>query len=1012
MIERILKALEYRTLPQFVYKLKGEDFFRNYEADIVYIGFENPKRWVQQINQNAEVPLELTDEEIFTYYLLSNQQLKGFIQSGQRPEVASLAFGLNEEESRIFEDLFFKIYQDQRELAALVFDINAEREMFQQRAQKQKAEIDIFQESKPWAIGNFQQSSKNLVFTLTINNTLLGLFDFLVPNETFPLISTDRYYKSTVGYSGVIERPEEPNTILFLYAIPNSSSRADIILKSIVSDPTSPQFSLTVPEDFEAIGSIFSDFVGAVSFELSKRVVNGSFGIYPLRSKESPWRFNRIVWSDIVMNTLVSEDFFIDESIRATKQASVVHMKFIQGDKKINFALSENSLYDVQDQKTVFYIRARVNNIDEGGDGIEDLKNRLGRALGFYQEVAPQIAADYNEYLTDKIVLQVGPGTTRARLRQIDPEMFLEGYSRMCQASPRIVGEEDALRIVDQGFQVMRFPRDDPNARIFACNEPRSEVKKDYIYPGLRENRLSNKDKYPVLPCCFKEDQRAKKNSLYLQYYEGARKQVSRFHMRFLLTSKRVKNGQTGKIPEYLNEYFSLLSSKASSFSRRGVPWSASSIVDCILEVVSESHRKKSERGRIAECVRVRSVLSNIPIVCRQETWNLSLAAVEKMLADSKQFLDASMFLSLLETFFSCRIVILTADGFKQPNHSNGYLRFEKPLSWPVIVVYENLGGEAEKVDYPQYEIMTGIEEISEAIYRDYIGSLTTFRVVKGVATQVDWEDEKEDLEVEEIQSQLIDQYGKVYGVNIIAKGMNKTFVFNQRLPPLPDIPQSYDIYYDDTSRAAIINVLKFGAFSGRTVYNSSYGSRMQQFLQAREQVKLLLENSKYMLSKKGEVKYQVVERPELLYKFDWASSTSLEVPHRKVGEGLIANARAFRDNHPADFRKYKDLQYIPLSYKSILDFQKLSDIVLGEVGEPAVANIRFELEEDSDEPSFFLRIRNSVFLCKRLKESLDENIPTSLYISKTREIIEPIGSKRKVFLSETGASFEMFAVA
>ncbi len=72
------------------------------------------------------------------------------------------------------------------------------------------------------------------------------------------------------------------------------------------------------------------------------------------------------------------------------------------------------------------------------------------------------------------------------------PELFLPLYSRKCARAPRIVSEEEALKLNKNNFQTIRFPihlEGNLEPKMYACDHH-----KEHPYPGLKPNDLANKD--------------------------------------------------------------------------------------------------------------------------------------------------------------------------------------------------------------------------------------------------------------------------------------------------------------------------------------------------------------------------------------------------------------------------------------------------------------------------------------------------------------------------------------
>jgi hypothetical protein len=284
----------------------------------------------------------------------------------------------------------------------------------------------------------------------------------------------------------------------------------------------------------------------------------------------------------------------------------------------------------------------------------------------------------------------------------------------------------------------------------------------------------------------------------------------------------------------------------------------------------------RSEQPRLNIINKTRRILARAAekelVLCRQETWNMSLAQVRETLENPQTFLDASRFLSLFEQVFRCRLVVFTKTNFKQPYFSHGFLRAHVESTWPIVVVYENIGGEAQHADYPQYELVEGITNLN-SIYDLYVNSLKAYTFQNGDLSEYQKYTESPTIILTKIEGQFIDVYGKVFALNILTKEHTgiKTFFLHTPIAPVRNVLQVTQ--YKEVRNGPFDGVIydsKLGSLRGYFQQESeNVESPLNQFLKARRQVKLLVENAKHMYSKndsiKYDIKYKVNERTKLI---------------------------------------------------------------------------------------------------------------------------------------------------
>ena len=123
------------------------------------------------------------------------------------------------------------------------------------------------------------------------------------------------------------------------------------------------------------------------------------------------------------------------------------------------------------------------------------------------------------DYKTTEIVKKIGKDadTKISKLKQTAPDLFIADYARkcLCQYQPIPIPDDEIQawenkKIVYRGKQrkreVLKFPPNNPKWN-FVCPDDK------YPFPGVKANKLSNRDSYPGLPCCFVNEQMTSSSS-------------------------------------------------------------------------------------------------------------------------------------------------------------------------------------------------------------------------------------------------------------------------------------------------------------------------------------------------------------------------------------------------------------------------------------------------------------------------------------------------------------------
>lgn len=208
----------------------------------------------------------------------------------------------------------------------------------------------------------------------------------------------------------------------------------------------------------------------------------------------------------------------------------------------------------------------------------------LSNMLASYQEDREYIIQSYRSLGLN--VIEADGDTIAKRLKRIDklqveePDMYIKGYSTFCQydQQPYIVqSPEEFKRILVQDGKTLQQHLEEDNLddkyrgedikpylmyyppiawetnepKLYACiPRDESDARKDYRFPGLKINTLSNATTYTHIPCCYKNDQYSKKSELarILDISTGSSSRGSTI----LNTDKVLRYETLGKVNNYI----------------------------------------------------------------------------------------------------------------------------------------------------------------------------------------------------------------------------------------------------------------------------------------------------------------------------------------------------------------------------------------------------------------------------------------------------------------------------
>lgn len=992
------KAYEWKTIPKFVYKdLNGN--WQNFELFLASAKIIDPIQSYQNINNTAKIPMKLEDKEILTRYILLNTNIKEFLtqQNGNAFIYQSIS-GISDKNLELFENIWDRL-TDQDELTQIVDTINHEFDDFKNLYEKRLKDIIDIEKLTPVVYTPFNREKivKEYICSENIIGNIYNLLNDCILNDIVYLAVAEKFYKILKGYQYEnIEVPDN-NMTLFLFS---KYGKIDITQNKdsrfIIS------ITLNIKESDEKILNdiCFTLNIPREEISLQKEKLNGIF-MFP------NFQISNIIWSDIVMNNpIVSKKIVIDEHLQATKIRKGFYMYHFSQNSSDS---EEKTTLTIRSDEQIGSIRVRILNA-LNMDIVQEIQQDLSIFLSLYEKIGPNIAKEYNkllqqphrvEYIKPHIYTKLDYNLP---LKKIAPEIFLPNYTISCLKRPKIISDEDAIEKEEkENVQIMRFPKDSEELKQynFSCeHHGKDDDEKKFIYPGLRTNKEKNKDIYPIVPCCYEVDQRKKKKSLYNTYYNNMDTKLSDLvdidkdkegQYRFLISNKFLSVDQEGECPQIIDSLFLLFSESQKPF-RKGVHRNTLSFLECICVALNIQNFNKQNSKKKSNIIK--NELENLKQqhkgIYAQECWDW-LPNTSEFIDSIDIYFDPRRYITLLETYYKCRIVLIGREDFIQPNHIQGYLRW-KNIHNPIICIYEHFGSRSDHATYPQCELiqLKNHNDIAyEGVYQTYLESLQTVYSSPEKSTIF----EKEDLinilleNGLEIIGQYIDFYGKLFALLVNFKQTkNKLTLFceNFRLPPL-DLPIETEIFYGSFQTEKIIrnkHIYTIGEYNfyslSTQIDETSYFSKFQY---TQEQVKLLIENTKFILAKK------LINDPDMtdkdiedylhnIIKINtpikysnklFSSSRFIYVPNEETKLRLILDIQIFLKRNPSAIYLYPNLQTIPRILTNIGSFETQENSIVLDTNYIVDWYDDFYSLLDSEiawETIFFCSIANKIYRC------------------------------------------------
>lgn len=821
-------------------------------------------------------------------------------------------------------------------------ELNKELESFLQGAQTEQQLLNI--EIPPEEIDPFDLKKVQRLLTLDIQvpsaNFLLNILECTI---LVPFLKTEDFHKvyTQTNFDKEWENIDVPpdslvalyknNTFYFLISETGVELFYEIDVESF-------------EEEMNARDIILGLFPQQVDYIIKEGRITGNFQIQ--NQTFLPPVFSDLCFTDPVFRSLL----VINEREKATRlRKSSLFVRY----RSEEIGLLTFSMLKLGTNA----IRIRVSRA-ENLEKVNLFQKRLLQLMRRYNQRQTIVIQDYQKFFPDfgSVEDQEDDTQKEKSLKDIAPDLFLSKYTRKCSYLPVILTDEEAKE--KEPKEVMLFPKTPQEGAqyFYYCPNPNAP------YPGLRKNPMANKDKYPFIPCCYVDDQARKKNSPYNQYYSGASVIDTVNIQRRLTTAKFVAYNQEGVIPKEFNQLFSVFIGKPVDITRTGVHNSMTSLLECILMQQQNVGYMQSD-NQVAYLQKERERLVNYELaVCKQEWYDKPLEFLRMKILDQTTYLDPRDVIRLVEHVYNCECIILTRskEGFLdvfRPPYSKYHVQYN--FSRPKIYIYEHWGSESDMATTPRCELLLVDETVSPAISQVYDLVQRFFIDGKRVVPQK--------MAEVSIDSQLVDQFGKLRGLNLSSGGT----VLTDPLPPLP-VPISKEITIVDQDdlketmqeldiqdfvitsttvkgRSGTVNidiplVQPFQEKSALRSFNRSrqlaqYLVQLVRYLFARMLVdKDLLQEDRIWINNTllyEEFRQQYIEiNPDYTYTFPLPIEFDTEtlvvyVYDEDTADRLMYDLIRYTTHYTPTFQKYPTMTFVPKEFDQVSDFKQIQNNIV-----------------------------------------------------------------------------------
>lgn len=224
----------------------------------------------------------------------------------------------------------------------------------------------------------------------------------------------------------------------------------------------------------------------------------------------------------------------------------------------------------------------------------------------------------------------------------------------------------------ENGYDLIDPEPGDPGPKYYFGCDPEG----DYPFIGVQMNtKLSNKEEYPYLPCCYGENHLDRNNnrSHFNKYYDSVISGDITSEVPEMPETLKIKKGagllrpyEAGYLPPIFDSLFKPAMKDYGFFIRLGTIRSEASLLHSVCEAIDDPEYIAldiDERDEYIDSLR-RHHLGKMNFNCaKQELYDYTDEEIKSHVVDSDLFLDPHMFYRLIEELFNINIFVFTDSG-------------------------------------------------------------------------------------------------------------------------------------------------------------------------------------------------------------------------------------------------------------------------------------------------------------------------------------------------------------
>ena len=379
---------------------------------------------------------------------------------------------------------------------------------------------------------------EKIIYDISLNliQTPIELFDNMKISSFNPYMSISNFYKIEEGFLPPLEWSQTLEHILLMKILVNPTKKnitdrfIDVFfLNNPDEENITIQLRIDKKLDENYRNQLIRKILDCIDLKTDIKIntikENGVSGLLFMPS----FYFDEVVYSDLIMNdAIVSKYLAVDESKKANKK--ILNTHFFDPSRPNLGTIFSNLISKIADKKdleirnlsrTDFPLGKPLTRIKilraKNLESITNFTQKISKIASIYNFQKEEIVKFYTKYLPDFSPKILTEKEIKLELKQSQPDIFVKDFPRLCGKQPKILDPNEIKEWESSGRDYIIFPKspEEGNQFYYGCDHT------NHKFTGVIKNKLSNKEQYPYLPCCYLVDQKDKKNSGYKEYYEG-----------------------------------------------------------------------------------------------------------------------------------------------------------------------------------------------------------------------------------------------------------------------------------------------------------------------------------------------------------------------------------------------------------------------------------------------------------------------------------------------------------